>query len=104
MRKVALKRGCHLADYGYRKDRAVGRYVQNTAPILADAAMLRGETPGKFTAYDLDMGFQFASIPKILWLRIQQLGIQDDMRAIIRFLQLHKAATGEDYFTTTKTF
>lgn len=99
---LRIKRGCHLADYGYQRDRAVGRYVQDTAPVQAEAAMLREETPGRFTRYDLDMGFQFASIPKILWLQIQRLGIDTDMRAIIQFLQRHKNLTGEDYFTTTK--
>ena len=93
---------CQLADYRYKKDRAVGTYIQDTAPVLASAAQLRDETPGRFTKYDLDTGFQFASIPKILWLQIQSLGIQDDIKAIIQFLQRHKAATGENYFTTTK--
>lgn len=99
---LRINRGCHLADYGYKKDRAVGTYVQDTAPVQAEAAALRGETPGRFTKYDLDMGFQFASIPKILWLQIQKLGIEQDTRAIIQFLQRHKSLTGENYFTTTK--
>lgn len=77
-------------------------YQQATGPVQAQAAALRDETPGRFTKYDLDMGFQFASIPKILWLQIQQLGITEDMPAIVRFLQRHKELTGENYFTTTK--
>lgn len=93
---------CRLADYRYVKDRAVATYTQNVRPVLKQAAQLREETPGRYTKYDLDMGFQFASIPKVLWLKIQQLGIENDMVALIKFLQLHKAATGEDYFTTTK--
>ena len=93
---------CRLADYRYVKDRAVATYVQATAPIQASAAALRDETPGKYTKYDLDMGFQFASIPKILWLQMLQLGITENMPAIVKFLQRHKELTGEDYFTTTK--
>lgn len=77
-------------------------YQQNTAPVQKLAAELRDETPGAFTKYDLDMGFQFASIPKVIWLDIQRLGLTDDMPAIIWYLQLHKMKTGEDYFTTTK--
>ncbi len=93
---------CRLSDYQYEKDRAIGTYAQDVAPVLASAAALREETPGRYTHYDLDMGFQFASIPKLLWLKMQQLGVGDDMPSIIKFLQLHKAATGEDFFTTTK--
>jgi hypothetical protein len=93
---------CRLADYRYVQDRAVAVYQQATAPIRAHAAALRDETPGKYTKYDLDMGFQFASIPKILYLQMQQLGIENDMPAMVKFLQMHKAATGEDYFTTIK--
>lgn len=93
---------CRLADYRYVKDRAVAVYQQATAPIQASAAELRAETPGRYSRYDLDMGFQFASIPKILWLEIQRRGITEDTQAIIKFLQAHKGLTGEDYFTTTK--
>lgn len=93
---------CRLVDYKYEKDRAIGTYAQNVAPVLASAAALREETPGRYTGYDLDMGFQFASVPKLLWLKMQQLGITDNMPAMIKFLQLHKATTGEDFFTTTK--
>ena len=97
-----LKTACQLAEFGYVKDRVVGVYAQDTTPVLAQAAALREATPGKFDRYDLDMGFQFASIPKIFWLKMQQCGVGSDMKDIITFLQRHKAATGEDYFTTTK--
>lgn len=93
---------CRLVDYRYEKDRAIGTYAQDVRPILADAAALREETPGRYTNYDKDMGFQFASIPKLLWLKMQKLGVTDNIADIVRFLQLHKAATGEDFFTTTK--
>lgn len=93
---------CRLADYRYVKDRAVGTYVQNVAPVLASAAELREETPGRYTRYDLDMGFQFASVPKVLWIQMQRLGITDSLPEMVKFLQNHKALTGEDYFTTTK--
>jgi hypothetical protein len=93
---------CRLADYRYEKDRAVGVYTQDVSPVLASAAALREQTPGAFTSYDLDMGFQFASIPKLLWLKMQQLGITDNAPAMVRFLQAHKETTGQDFFTTTK--
>ncbi len=93
---------CRLADYRYEKDRAIATYKQNVAPVLASAAELREETPGRYTKYDLDMGFQFASVPKVLWLRMQQAGVTDSLPAMVKFLQNHKALTGEDYFTTTK--
>lgn len=96
------RHSCHLADFGYVKDRAVGVYAQDTAHIQDDAKAHRDATPGKFDKYDLDMGFKFASIPKILWLKMQQLGICDHTPAIIKFLQAHQEATGENYFTTTK--
>lgn len=93
---------CRLADYKYVKDRAVAVYQQNTAPVQAQAAALRDATPGRYSKYDLDMGFQFASIPKILWLEIQRRGITENTPAIVRFLQQHESLTGENYFTTTK--
>ena len=93
---------CRLADYRYVKDRAVAVYQQSTAPALAHAAELRAETPGAFTSYDLDMGFKFASIPRILYIQMQQLGITDDTPAMIKFLQAHQALTGDNYFCTTK--
>lgn len=93
---------CRLADYRYVKDKAVGTYTQNVAPVLASAAALRDETPGRYSSYDLDMGFQFASIPRILYIQMQKLGITDSMPDMVKYLQLHKALTGEDYFTTTK--
>lgn len=96
------RHSCRLADYGYVKDKAVALYVQDTAPIQADAKAHRDATPGKFDKYDLDMGFKFASIPKIVYLQMQQLGIENDTPAIIKFLQAHQALTGENYFTTTK--
>jgi hypothetical protein len=80
----------------------VGTYTQNVAPVLASAAALREETPGRYTRYDLDMGFQFASVPKILWLQMQQAGVTDSLPDMVRFLQNHMALTGENYFTTTK--
>ena len=97
-----VSHSCRLADYRYIKDRAVGTYVQNVAPVLASAAALREETPGRYTGYDLDMGFQFASVPKILWLRMQQAGVTDNLPDMVRFLQDYAALTGENYFTTTK--
>ena len=98
----SLRHSCRLADYGYVKDKAVGVYAQDTALVQADAKAHRDATPGKFDKYDLDMGFKFASIPKVLWLQMQQRGIENDTPAIIKFLQAHKALTGENYFTTTK--
>lgn len=97
-----VNNSCRLADYRYEKDRAIATYAQNVAPVLASAAALRDETPGAFTSYDLDMGFQFASVPKVLWIQMQQAGVTDSLPAMVKYLQNHKALTGEDYFTTTK--
>ena len=93
---------CRLVDYRYEKDRAIGVYAQNVAPVLASAAQLREETPGRYSGYDLDMGFQFASVPKLLYLKMQKEGMADSLPDMVKFLQRHKELTGEDFFTTTK--
>lgn len=102
-RKIKKKiTDCNLVNYRYSGDKAIGTYIQDEAPVLKQCAIDRDNTPGKFERYDLDMGFKFASIPKVIWLHIQRLGIENDMKAIIQFLQTMKATTGKDYFTTTK--
>lgn len=93
---------CMLANYRYEADKAIGTYVQDETPILAANQRDRENTPGKFDKYDLDMGFKFASVSKLEWLKIQQLGISEDPAAIIRYLQVVRANEGRDYFTTTK--
>lgn len=93
---------CRLADYKYQKDKAIGVYAQDERRILADNHNERENQIGEFERYDLDMGFKFASIPKIVWLEIQRQGIQDDTTAIIRFLQAKQGLDGKNYFTTKK--
>ena len=93
---------CRLVNYRYHKDKAIGTYVQNEGPALKSAHELRENTPGAFDKKDLDMGYHFARIPKIVWLDIQKLGIDNDIVAINRYLRILEARTGKNYIATKK--
>jgi hypothetical protein len=43
------------------------------------------------------MGFRFASIPKVEYLRLQAMGIADDPQALMKYLELNP-----QYKTTSK--
>lgn len=102
MAHVSRLRGCVLADYRYKKDKAIATYIQDEAPVLRAAHEAREATPGAFDKKDLDMGYKLASIPKVRWLEIQKLGIENDVVAIANYLRILKATTGKDYFATKK--
>ena len=91
-----------IAEYKHEGNKTVAVYAQDESAVLHNNHVDRENEPGKFEKRDLDMGFKFASIPRIQWLRIQQLGIADDPIAIIKYLQVVKANEGKDYFTTKK--
>lgn len=93
---------CRLADFKYQKDKVIGVYAQDTRKILAENYHERENQISEFEKYDLDMGFKFASIPKVVWLEIQKLGIQEDTAAIINFLRTKQVMNNENYFTTKK--
>jgi hypothetical protein len=99
--KQQSRHSCRLVDFGYVKDKAVGVYAQDTTAILADAQLHRDNQLGQFDKKDLDMRCKLASIPKILWLKMQQLIDTDNQADVVRFLQRHLELTGENYFTTT---
>lgn len=92
-----------LADYRYEGDKAVGTYVQDETPILQAAYEARQAEDIRQRIPDLDMGIKFASIPMVRWLEIQKLGIDNDPRAIIDYLNICRANnTDENYFTTNR--
>ena len=100
-RKSRLSR-CMLANYRYEKDKAVGTYVQDLDPVLAQAHEDRENNSGAFDKRDLDMGYKMASVPMVWWLEIQKLGIDNDIVAIHKFLQIKKEKEGKDVFCTKK--
>jgi hypothetical protein len=92
-----------LANYRYEGDTAVGTYVQDEAPILQANYEQRKAEDIRRPITDLDMGFKFASIPKVRWLEIQRMGIDQDPTAIINYLNICKANNpDENYFTTNR--
>lgn len=93
---------CILANYRYEKDKAIATYVQDENPILQECHESRENQPGQFDRRDLDMGYKLASIPRIVWLDIQRLGIENDVVAIANYLKILKSNTGKDYFSTKK--
>lgn len=103
VKRIKIKKAkAVLANYRYQGDKAIATYAQDETPILAANQLDRENSLGKFDKYDLDMGFKFASVSRLEWIKIQQLGIQNDPPAIIRYLQHVKNTTGKDFFTTTK--
>jgi hypothetical protein len=94
MRKASK---CTLVDYKYDKDRAIGTYVQDQSPILKDNYEARKNSDIHERTADLDMGFKFASIPKSIYIQMQQMGIADDPQAIMKFLEQNP-----QYKTTNK--
>ena len=100
MRKTRFS--CRLADYKYQKDKVIGTYAQDETGILAANHHERENQLSEFERYDLDMGFKFASIPRVVWLEIQKLGIETDTNAIINFLRTKQVMDNKNYFTTKK--
>lgn len=91
-----------LANYRYEKDKAIATYVQDERPVLQAAHEAREATPGEFDKKDLDMGYKMATIPMVVWLDIQRLGIDNDITAIHRYLTIKKHNENKDYFATKK--
>ena len=91
-----------MLGIGHEGDKTIARYVQDESTILHNNHIERENEPGPFEKRDLDMGFKFASIPRIEWLKMQQMGITDDPVAIIRYLNVRKHNDEVDYFTTKK--
>jgi hypothetical protein len=83
-----------LADYRYGRGSEEGRvtatYVQDTRSILERNKEERESQEARSRIRDLDMGFKFASIPKIEWLKIQKMGIDQDPVAIMKYVEINQ--------------
>ncbi len=88
---------CFLANYKYEKDKAIATYAQDETPILQANFEARQAEDKHHRTADLDMGFRFASIPKVEYLRLQAMGITDDPQALMKYLELNP-----QYKTTSK--
>lgn len=90
-KRIALK------NYRYEGDKAVATYVQDETAILQSNYEERQAQDIHHRTADLDMGFKFASIPKIEYLKLQQMGIAEDPQALMKYLEQHP-----QYKTTCK--
>ena len=88
---------CVLADFKHEKDKSIATYVQDETPILQANFDARKAEDKHHRTPDLDMGFKFASIPKVEYLKLQKMGIADDPQALMKYLELNP-----QYKTTSK--
>lgn len=96
-RKSKMRAKCFLANYRYEKDKAIATYAQDESPILRSNYEQRQAEDIHHRTSDLDMGFRFASIPKVEYLKLQAMGIADDPQALMKYLEQHP-----QYKTTNK--
>lgn len=86
-----------LAGYRYEGDKAIATHMQDEGPILRANYEERQSQDVHHRIADLDMGLKFASIPKIAYLKLQEMGIAEDPQALMKYLEQHP-----QYKTTVK--